>query len=57
MISFGFVIVFVIFSILKSAIAYAGLGVVFIHAGLRLRARRLSAAYHADNFPPNPLIG
>ena len=45
MMSFEFLIVLVIFFILKPAIAYAGLGVLFIHTGLRLRVRRLSAAY------------
>ena len=45
MISFGLLIVLVIFSILKPAIACAGLGMLFIHTSLRLRTRRLSAAY------------
>ena len=45
MIRFGLLIVLVIFSILRPAIAYAGLEMLFIHTGLRLRARRLSAAY------------
>lgn len=45
MISTRWLIVLVIFSILKPAIAYVGLGMLFTHTSLRLRARRLSAAY------------